>query len=148
MLLVLCERARNLSMSCSPSPRRSLFRLRSHCTPPFTRSFCKRPRIIRRRSDILGACSCLLFPSRRWGGGLPAGPLCSFREKHFGERSRCSRHLVSCSTCSLAMPFHFPKQGGDTRLGDTCSGWSNSNRGIRLLFHRLHARVAELYLVR
>ena len=107
MLLVSCDRARNLSMSCSPSPRRSLFRLRSHCTPPFTRSFCKRPRITRRRSDILGACSCLLFLSRRWGGGSPADPICSFREKLFGEPSPCSRHLVSCSTCSLAMPSSF-----------------------------------------
>src|SRR5438094_10628547 len=85
MLLVSCERARNLSMSCSPSPRRSLFRLRSHCALSFTRSFCSPLRIIRRRSDILGACSCLLFLSRRWGGGSPAGPICSFREKRFGE---------------------------------------------------------------
>jgi hypothetical protein len=44
--------------------------------------------------------------------------------------------------------FIFPNKAADTRLGDTCSGWSNSNRGIRLLFHRLHARAAELYLVR
>src|SRR5438034_10555870 len=121
-LWVSCERSRNLSMSCPPSPRRSSFRLRSHCTPPFTRSFCNRPRIIRPRSDIHGACSYSLFRSRRRGGGLPAGPICSFLEKHFGERSRCSRHLVSCSTSLWQCLFHFPKQGGDTRLGDTCSG--------------------------
>src|SRR5213596_2317171 len=80
----------------------ALFRRRSRCAPLFTRSFCKPLQIIRRRSDIHGACSCLLFPSRRLGGGLPAVPICSFREKHFGEPSRCSRHSVSCSTCSLA----------------------------------------------
>src|SRR5438445_11960174 len=48
--------------------------------------------------------SLLLFiiPIAALGGGLPAGPVCSFREKHFGEPSPCSRQSVSCSTCSLA----------------------------------------------
>src|SRR5205807_3434979 len=48
--------------------------------------------------------SLLLFiiPIAALGGGLPAGPICSFREKHFGEPSPCSRQSVSCSTCSLA----------------------------------------------
>ena len=107
MLLVSCERARNLSMLYSRSLRRSLFRLRSHCALSFTRSFCNRPRIIRPRSDIHEACSYSLFPSQRSGGGLAAVPICSFREKHFGEPSRCSRHSVSCSTCSLATPSSF-----------------------------------------
>src|SRR6266480_764263 len=86
----------------SRSLRRSLFRLRSHCALLFTPSFCKSRRIIRRRSDTRGACYCLSFRSARWAGGLLAVPICSFREKHFGEPSRCSRHSVSCSTCSLA----------------------------------------------
>src|SRR5438094_1834750 len=148
MLLVSCDRARNLSMSCSPSPRRSLFRLRSHCTPPFTRSFCNPPRIIRRRSDILGACSYSLFPSRRWGGGLPAVPICSFREKHFGEPSRCSRHSVSCSTCSLATLSSFSQIKRRRSVARYPHGRCDSKRGIRLLSRRLHAGAAELYLVR
>jgi hypothetical protein len=76
-------------MSCSPLPRRSLLRQRSHCALSFTQSFCKPLRIIRPRSDIHGACSYSLFRSRCSGGGLPAGPICNFREKHFGEPSRC-----------------------------------------------------------
>src|SRR4029077_1019184 len=96
-----CQRG-ELSMSCSPLLRHSLFRQRLHCALSFTRSFCKPLQIIQPRSDIRGACSCSLFRLRRSGGGLPAGPICNFREKHFGEPSRCSRQSVSCSTCSLA----------------------------------------------
>ena len=148
MLLVSCERARNLSMLYSRSLRRSLFRLRSHCALSFTRSFCKPLQIIRRRMDIHGACSCLLFRSWRSGGGLPAVPICSFREKHFGEPSRCSRHSVSCSTCSLATFSSFSQIKRRRSVARYPHGRCDSKRGIRLLSRRLHAGAAELYLVR
>src|SRR5207248_6397384 len=106
-LLASCERARNLSMSFSPSQRCSLFRLRLHCAPSFTQQFRKPHRIIRRRLDIHGACFCSLCRSRRSGGGLPAALTCNFQGKHFGEPSLCSRQSGSCWICSLATPSSF-----------------------------------------
>ena len=95
--------------------------------------------------------SLLLFviPIAALGWWFACRPDLQFPRKAFWRNHRRAR-----ATWFLARPtlwqclLHFPQQGSDTRLGDTCSGWSNSNRGIRLLFHRLHARVAKLYLVR
>ena len=69
------------------------------------------------------------------------------------EKGILANYRRARATWFLARPalwqrfLHFPKHSGDTRLRDTRDGWSDSNRGIRLLPYRLHAGAAELYLV-